>query len=750
MPLKHRVLNTGTLQTNTVFNELIPYFVGAGTVQAGPGNTVSVPSGVVAGDLLLVFSISGGAMVTPPGWTAVQTNTPGTLVWRKFAEASETAAPFITESTTSTVMLAYRNVLGVDNFAQFTGGLSPSVTTSKTNNVVIQAIGLASTPQTAVSDLATTSRVNFSSTSNFGGFCISDEVQSYSGPSQRRRATGGVASSFNTVLVLNTNPSPKLPVRFTSNNIQGQLDEVLSYQGSLNFNGTTGHLSILNNASLNMGTSNFTLEAWIYLRTTPNNPDANEGAIILNKDGQDSVSWPQYALLVNNSRQVCVSLSSVPTVTPTPTTFITGSTTLALNTWHHVAFTRVGTSGTLYVNGFSDGSTSSVPSTLNGATRSLLIGYETRNVFSTSYLFPGNISNLRIVKGAALYTANFAPPRTTLLPVTNTVLLLNTATSRPFFDSSGNNNIITVNGGVTSNTLTPLIVGPKLQLSSTRIIYSAGQFDEYSINAFAATGGNVTTSGAYTVHTFTANGTFQVTSGSKSVEYLVVAGGGGGARFSGGGGAGGLLTGSTTVSTGLYTVTVGAGGSGGSGAVDSTPTWGGTGANSAFGLITASGGGGGASRSSGFAGVAGNPGGSGGGASPADNSPQTGGAATPPGQGNKGGDKVTSTGWGGGGGGGAGAAGADSSLNVGGNGGIGVIWPSGGATYYAGGGGGSSYNFNTAGTGGLGGGGNGKSDNASAGDSGTPFTGGGGGGGAYPSGNGGAGGSGIVIIRYLT
>jgi hypothetical protein len=137
MPLRHRVLNTGTVQTNTVFNELIPYFVGAGTVQAGPGNTVSVPSGVVAGDLLLVFSISGGAMVTPPGWTAVQTNTPGTLVWRKFAGASETAAPFITESTTSTVMLAYRNVLGVDNFAQFTGGLSPSVTTSKTNNVVI-------------------------------------------------------------------------------------------------------------------------------------------------------------------------------------------------------------------------------------------------------------------------------------------------------------------------------------------------------------------------------------------------------------------------------------------------------------------------------------------------------------------------------------------------------------------------------------------------------------------------------------
>jgi len=234
-----------------------------------------------------------------------------------------------------------------------------------------------------------------------------------------------------------------------------------------------------------------------------------------------------------------------------------------------------------------------------------------------------------------------------------------------------------------------------------------------------------------------------------SVDYLVVAGGGGGAKFSGGGGAGGLLQGTTSLSGGLYSVTVGAAGIGGSSAINTTPTWGGTGGNSIFNGVTAYGGGGGASRTTGNAGLAGNPGGSGGGASPADNTPKTGGLATPAGQGYKGGDKI-GNGWGGAGGGGAGAVGVDSSLVIGGNGGNGVQSSiSGTATYYAGGGGGSSYNNNTAGLGGLGGGGNGTGDNATVGGAATANTGGGGGGGGYNSAKGGDGGSGIVIISYV-
>lgn len=64
----------------------------------------------------------------------------------------------------------------------------------------------------------------------------------------------------------------------------------------------------------------------------------------------------------------------------------------------------------------------------------------------------------------------------------------------------------------------------------------------------SASGGTITYDGDYTIHTFTSNGTFTVTSGwdttyGDKVEYLIVAGGsGGGGNVGGGGGGGGRLS----------------------------------------------------------------------------------------------------------------------------------------------------------------------------------------------------------------
>src|SRR6056300_1530467 len=59
-----------------------------------------------------------------------------------------------------------------------------------------------------------------------------------------------------------------------------------------------------------------------------------------------------------------------------------------------------------------------------------------------------------------------------------------------------------------------------------------------------ATGGTITTSGDYKIHTFTGTNTFVVScagnpAGSTTVDYLVVAGGGGGGGICGGGGGAG-------------------------------------------------------------------------------------------------------------------------------------------------------------------------------------------------------------------
>jgi hypothetical protein len=268
-----------------------------------------------------------------------------------------------------------------------------------------------------------------------------------------------------------------------------------------------------------------------------------------------------------------------------------------------------------------------------------------------------------------------------------------------------------------------------------------------TIGAVNAIGGAVTYADGYTIHTFTSSGDFSMYS-VGNVEYLIVAGGGGGGGGSGGagGGAGGMLTGTTSLAVGTYTIEVGAGGA------QNT-----NGSDSSFNSQIAEGGGYGAYQNVGP--ETGGDGGSGGGGA-GNGGPGTyssGGSGTS-GQGNDGG-----RGYkydyrdGGGGGGGAGAAGGDGSggsgAGLGGNGGNGIQSSiNGTATYYAGGGGGSSYRSPTLSSGGNGGGGAGGRgwyDSADPRVNGTPGsanTGGGGGGGRY----GAAGGSGIVIIRYLT
>jgi hypothetical protein len=305
------------------------------------------------------------------------------------------------------------------------------------------------------------------------------------------------------------------------------------------------------------------------------------------------------------------------------------------------------------------------------------------------------------------------------------------------------------------------------------IVTDSGNRSDLPVPTYiVATGGTITTSGDFKIHTFTGPGTFTVCSvgnpaGSTTVNYLVVAGGGGGGiSAAGGGGAGGyrasgfgpapLQGSSLPVSAQGYPITIGSGGAGST--VNNGLTDGSDGTNSIFSTITSAGGGGGGSYTCGAPGRAGRAGGSGGGAGGNNpNSPGSGGTGnsppTSPSQGNPGGAGGSlTTNYGGGGGGGSLVAGTafvqPSPAGPGGAGAPNSI--SGSAVTYAGGGGGAFSGPAPAlvgGVGGVGGGGSGSGQGCgrAAATSGTVNTGGGGGGGNPV---GGGGGSGIVIIRY--
>lgn len=264
---------------------------------------------------------------------------------------------------------------------------------------------------------------------------------------------------------------------------------------------------------------------------------------------------------------------------------------------------------------------------------------------------------------------------------------------------------------------------------------------------FTATGGTITDYNGYRYHKFTTSGTFQVTKGSKAIEYLIIAGGGaGGHRHAGGGGAGGVLNGTTTATVQSYSIVVGAGGAKRT-IQDQTDVVGGSGSNSTGFSLTAIGGGGGGSN--GQDGVAG---GSGGGDGERTNT-SIGGAATS-GQGFAGGGTPSTSYGGGGGGGGAAGVGANGPGN--GTGGAAAdysVWAtatsSGVSGKFAGGGGAGGYQLGGySAPGGGGGAGAGGGDDRSGVDA-TANTGSGGGGGGQTVGPvAGAGGSGIVIVRY--
>jgi hypothetical protein len=254
-----------------------------------------------------------------------------------------------------------------------------------------------------------------------------------------------------------------------------------------------------------------------------------------------------------------------------------------------------------------------------------------------------------------------------------------------------------------------------------------------------ASGGDVTISGGYKVHTFRSSGVLQVNTPGWA-EALVVGGGGGGQT--GGGGAGGYVSRNLLLPGGPITVAVGAGGAGNFGVNVAASN----GGDSSIGGLAVAFGGGGAAGFSNSGLNSGRSGGSGGGAGGSDSggNPGTPGAGTS-GQGNAGGNAVAlNTNQGRGGGGGAGAVGGNGSGTVSGAGGAGLTWVD-GVTRAGGGGGGA--NGGTAGAGGSGGGGAGA--NQATGTAGTVNTGGGGGGGLSDSTRpGAAGGSGIVIVRY--
>jgi len=212
--------------------------------------------------------------------------------------------------------------------------------------------------------------------------------------------------------------------------------------GSTYFDGTGDYLSVPYNSALALGSVNtWTIEYWVYF-------NASLGTYTPISHQQDpTVRW-------------CVEHNASTTLllfdNSTGTTF-TNPSTLAPNTWYHIAFVRDGTTVRMYINGAV--SVTTTTSNLSNITSGpLSIG---RNEFGGAYFFymNGYIADVRLVKGTAVYTTTFTPPSAPLTAIANTSLLTlqnnQPVNNSVFLDNSTNNFLVTRNGNTTQGTFSP-------------------------------------------------------------------------------------------------------------------------------------------------------------------------------------------------------------------------------------------------------------------------------------------------------
>jgi len=221
--------------------------------------------------------------------------------------------------------------------------------------------------------------------------------------------------------------------RFNPFGANGASYSASTNSGSIYFNNTIAQcLDLGASTNLALGSGDFTVELWVY-------------PLALNAATNVLLDWREASGAPSNTPVLTLSSDNTPVFyfTVGGSSF-SGSTIVPLNAWSHLSVVRSGSTVTMYLNGVSIGTATNSQNLLNGKF------YVNNSYVGGNYNLNGYISNVRILKGTALYTSAFTPPTTPLTAITNTQLLLLSANSK-FLDSTKINNVKN-SGGVAVRT----------------------------------------------------------------------------------------------------------------------------------------------------------------------------------------------------------------------------------------------------------------------------------------------------------
>jgi hypothetical protein len=216
--------------------------------------------------------------------------------------------------------------------------------------------------------------------------------------------------------------------------------------GAVSFDGTNDSLSIPDSADFTFGSGDFTMEAFVYCNNA--STAAHKSIVMKYTTDNASSSWfwsvysgLQYLYFYYGSSALVINSSSFPQ-----------------SVWVHCAIVRDGNTLRMFQDGIQVATGDVTGLTNNDSSVALTIGEDGQN----NYDMNGFISNVRVVKGTALYTSNFTPPSAPFTSVENTKLLCcKSNSSATAFDVSPGS--ITANGNAAASNFNPFTVNINTQ-----------------------------------------------------------------------------------------------------------------------------------------------------------------------------------------------------------------------------------------------------------------------------------------------
>ena len=215
------------------------------------------------------------------------------------------------------------------------------------------------------------------------------------------------------------------------------LETPTAVTGSVSFDGDGDRISVPASSQFAYGTGDFTIEAFVYLNSL------------------SASYYTIYAQTVSGTNYLWIAVDTDGTLQWWNTASGGGSPlestsgVIQTDTWHHIAICRSGST----LKGFVDGNevmSQSNTFDFSNTDRNPSIGNYTH---TTNQTWNGYISNVRVLKGTALYTSDFTPPTHALEVIGDTVLLCCNNPDSAGAEATGKT--ITVNGNAAASTFSP-------------------------------------------------------------------------------------------------------------------------------------------------------------------------------------------------------------------------------------------------------------------------------------------------------